>query len=449
MQLESDVLAIPGEESTWTVQVMNTGTIVDRFELDILGEAKGWITAEPSEVNVFPDQSVEVRLVFTPPRSAEIAAGEVTFGLRVMSHEDIEGSVVEEYAVTVGSFTDYGVTLVPATKRGKLSGRFNAVVDNRGNAPLKAHLYASDPDAKVEFAFKHEEVEVAYGKGVVVPLKVKPTARKWRGTDSQFPFQVLVVDEDDEDEEQTADGVLVQAAIVSDALAKFALAVFAAVMALFALWYFVLKPSVESEARKQVAVATGQDPAAAGGGGAGGAGTGGGGAGANGGAGAGGGTGGGEAAGGAGGSDKSRYPALNGSGTGDGNGGDGAGGSDSSLQAVDFRIQTEVRTSDEFVTTRFTVPRDQTYYISDILFENAAGDTGVMRLQRGESVLRQLSLDTFRDRDDHFVEPIEFGPGEEVILSVRCQAPGGQTTSTAESCTPAAYFSGRTVLSAN
>jgi hypothetical protein len=119
------------------------------------------------------------------------------------------------------------------------------------------------------------------------------------------------------------------------------------------------------------------------------------------------------------------------------------------LQAVDFRIQTDVKSDDDFITTRYTVPRDQTYYISDILFENAAGDTGIMRLQRGESVLMQMNLETFRDRDDHWAEPIEFGPGEEVILSVRCQSPGGQTTSTGASCTPAAYFSGRTVVTGN
>ncbi|MFC8956521.1 hypothetical protein ACFT8P_28445 [Streptomyces sp. NPDC057101] len=447
MQLESDTLAIPGEESRQSVQILNSGSVVDRFELDVLGEAREWIRVEPAEVNVYPDQTAEVELVFRPPRSSQLPAGPVTFGLRVMSHEDIEGSVVEESTVTVGPFTEFGVKLVPTTKRSRGAGRFNAVVDNRGNAPLQAHLYASDPDAKVGFVFKHEEVEVAHGKGVVVPLKVKPKTRAWRGADTSLPFQVLVVDEDDE-EEQTADGALIQAAIISDGLAKFTLAVGAAVLALLALWFLVLQPSVESEAKKQVAVATGQDPDALGasGGASGGAG-------AKGGAGkdgaAAGGAGGGGAGGGAGGaaaggSDGSRYPALGGSGgSADEKGAGGA--ADPQMNAVDFRIQADVKASNDFVVTRFKVPQGSTYYISDILFENAAGDTGVVRLQRGDSVLMQISLDTYRDRDDHFVEPIEFGPGEDVILSVRCQSPGGQTATSAGSCTPGAFFSGRAV----
>ncbi|MEU0002454.1 hypothetical protein ABZ069_36705 [Streptomyces microflavus] len=453
MQLESDTLAIPGEESRQSVQILNSGTVVDHFELDVLGEARQWIRVEPAEVNVYPDQTVEVELVFKPPRSAELTAGPATFGLRVMSHEDIEGSVVEEVTVTVGSFTEFGVKLVPTTKRSRAAGRFSAVVDNRGNAPLKAHLYASDPDAKVTFVFKHEEVEVAHGKGVVVPLKVKPKTRLWRGADVSMPFQVLVVDEDEE-EEQTADGALIQTPVVSDALAKFVLAVVAAVVALLALWFLVLQPSVESEAKKQVAVATGQDPDALGasGGAAAGGGAANGGAGKSGAANSGAGSGGaaaGSGAGGTGGSDDSRYPALGGAGSGASTGQDGGEGGDSApqLNAVDFRIQAEVKASDKFVVTRFKVPQDSTYYISDILFENAAGDTGVVRLQRGDSVLMQISLDTYRDRDDHFVEPIEFGPGEEVILSVRCQAPGGQTATTSGSCTPGAFFSGRAVTS--
>ncbi|MEU9979256.1 hypothetical protein [Streptomyces sp. NPDC051014] len=457
MQLESDTLAIPGEESRQSIQILNSGTVVDRFELDVLGEARDWIRIEPAEANVYPDQTVTVDLVFRPPRSADLAAGPVTFGIRVMSHEDIEGSVVEESTVTVGPFTEFGVKLVPTTRRSRTAGRFSAVVDNRGNAPLKAHLYATDADAKVTFAFKHEEVEVAHGKGVVVPLKVKPKKRLWRGADVSLPFQVLVVDEDDDEEEQTADGALIQASVVSDAIAKFALAVVAAVAALLAMWYLLLQPSVESEAKKQVAAATGQDPDALGsskspspGASAGGSGASGGASNGGGSSGSGGTTAGGTGGSAGGGSDDSRYPALAGSGGSTSSGGDTAGsGSDSQLRAVDFRIQSDVKVSSKFVVTSYEIPSGTTYYVSDILFENAAGDTGILRLQRGDSVLMQISMDTYRDRDDHFVEPLEFGPGEKVILSVRCQDPGGQTSTTSDSCTPGAFFSGRAVTSAS
>ncbi|MFF8831245.1 hypothetical protein [Streptomyces sp. NPDC015131] len=467
--LEDDAPAVPGEETRRTAQICNSGSVVDRFELDVLGDAKEWIRVEPAGINVFPDQSAGVELVFTPPRSPSVPAGEVPFALRVMCQEDIEGSVVEEAAVTVGPYTDFGVGLTPRTRRTRLGTRFHAVVDNRGNAPLKAELYAAQADAALTFRFAHPGVEVPPGKGAVVPVRVRPAARRWRGAATTLAFQVVVVRRsgDGEEEERTADGAVVQAPVVSAAAAKFVAAVAAAVAALAALWLFVLRPDAGSEAREQPPGAAGGPPAgspgggapppppppgtapgpgpspsgaAAGGPGPGGAGPGGAGPG---GAGApvpgvpvpppaGGGTG-------------TPPPAGAGGGTGGANAG-GDGDADGG-RPVDFRIDTDAAPSAGFDSTAvYEVPKDATLLVSDVVYENVAGDTGVVRLQRGGSVLRRLALDTYRNHDEHFTEPLEFGPGEQVVLAVHCAKPAGQTGDTgAGTCTPGAYFSGRLV----
>ncbi|AWW43125.1 hypothetical protein DN051_41640 (plasmid) [Streptomyces cadmiisoli] len=449
--LEDDTPAVPGEETRRALQICNAGSVVDRFELDVVGDAKDWIRVEPAEVNVFPDQSAGAELVFTPPRSTDLPAGEVTFALRVMSHEDIEGSVVEEATVTVGSFTDFGVKLLPRTRRARLGARFHAVVDNRGNAPLRVQLYAADPDAGLGFTFSYKEIEVTRGTGSVVPVKVKPAARRWRGADLTLPFQVLAVHRaEGGEEEQTADGAVVQAALVSDAVVKFVMAVAAAVVALIALWLFVLKPSVESEARRQASAVVGEESGPPGNGtgespppdgatespGAG-------------------------QAGGPG-ADRSPPPSQD-TGSGSGGGAGGGGGRDDpgdqesqseeppgdqggGGEAFDFRLEADAPVSAEFdAEATYTVPEGSTLYLIDVVYENVAGDAGVVRLQRGNSVLRQLALDTFRNLDESYEQPIEFGPGENVVLAVRCQDPAAQSEAPAQNCTPAAYFSGRLV----
>ncbi|MFI2458117.1 hypothetical protein [Streptomyces sp. NPDC019539] len=450
LPLEDDTPAMPGKENRRSVQICNSGSVVDRFELDIVGQAKSWIRVEPAEINVFPDQSVGVELIFTPPRTADLPAGETTFALRVMSHEDVEGSAVEEITVAVGPFIDFGVKLIPAIRRARIGARFNAVVDNRGNVPLKAQIYASDADAALHFDLAYDEIEVPYGKGVIVPVKARPAARRWRGAELTLPFQILAVHrQEGGDDEHTADGAVVQVALITDAAARFVLSVAAALLALLALWYVVLKPSVETEARKQAAVATGNGPGphpqgaaapsagtVAGGGGSG------------------------DAQ--AGRKVQDPSPALTGgSGSGDrGTGGKAdegarAGTGDEPGEAVsptddtqpfDFRLQANAAASPDFNTeARYTVPKGSALHVSDVVFENVGGDTGVVRLQRGDSVLRQVALDAFRDLDEHYSEPIRFGPGEDVVLAVRCQAPGGQPPRGAATCTPAAYFSGRLV----
>ncbi|MEV7253136.1 COG1470 family protein [Streptomyces cyaneofuscatus] len=468
--LEDDTPAKPGEETRRPVQICNSGSVVDRFELDIVGDAKDWIRVEPAEVNAFPDQSVGAELIFTPPRSAKIPAGEVPFALRVMSHEDLEGSAVEEATVTVGAFTDFDVKLVPTTRRARFGARFHAVIDNRGNAPLRTQLYAIDPDTQLRFTLPYKEIEVARGKGAVAPVKVRPAARQWRGPEVTLPFQVLAVHQgQDGDEEHTADGVLIQAPVVPGGAVSFVMAVAAAVLALLALWFFVLRPSAESGASKGAppdptpgqqdsgppapGITPGADTATN--------------------AGAGGvpedlpfppppvdgrtegtsagpdGTARQETTGGpkeepGGPKEESGAPA----GQEPGRRSSGESSQDDGGRAFDRRIQAEVAVSPEYDDkARYTVPDGSVLLISDVVFENVAGDTGVVQIQRGGEILRQVALETFRDYETHYREPMRFGPGEDVVLAVRCDVPGGQlsTGAGAAVCTPGAYFSGRLV----
>ncbi|MDX3342614.1 hypothetical protein V5N34_15565 [Streptomyces baarnensis] len=459
--LEDDTPAKPGEETRRPVQICNSGSVVDRFELDIVGDAKDWIRVEPAEVNVFPDHSAGAELIFTPPRSADIPAGAVPFALRVMSHEDLEGSAVEEATVTVGAFTDFGVKLVPSTRRARFGARFNAVVDNRGNAPLKVQLYSTDAEAQLRFTFPYKEIEVARGKGAIAPVKVRPVTRQWRGADVSLPFQVLAVHQgEDGDEEQTADGAVVRAAVIPDGGVRFVMAVAAAVLALLALWFFVLKPSVESDASRGAPpdrASGGQENSGSGGGGP----T----------------TGtdpkGGEAGASGGlplppppvdgetgkpsaGTEGTRASGGSDGGTGgpagqesDPPGGrDGGRGKDEAGTAFARHIQAKAPVSTEFDTgAHYTVPDGSVLLISDVTFENVAGDIGVVQIRRGDETLRQLALETFRDYETRYGEPIQFGPGEDVVLAVRCEAPAGQdiTGGDTAACTPGAYLSGRLV----
>jgi hypothetical protein len=44
----------PGQQASRDVQVRNTGSVVDRVLLDVLGEAREWMTVEPAEISLMP-----------------------------------------------------------------------------------------------------------------------------------------------------------------------------------------------------------------------------------------------------------------------------------------------------------------------------------------------------------------------------------------------------------
>src|ERR1051326_349505 len=86
--LDSTVSVDPGRDAAVRVRVLNTGAIVDRFELEVLGDAAAWATVDPPFVSLFPGKDETATIRFRPPRMATVPAGTMPFGVRVTSQED-------------------------------------------------------------------------------------------------------------------------------------------------------------------------------------------------------------------------------------------------------------------------------------------------------------------------------------------------------------------------
>jgi hypothetical protein len=440
----NDLYVVPGEEITCRVRLRNVGSVVDQFTLDVLGDAKDWTTVSPDTVNVFPHQEATVELTFKPPRSADLPKGDVSFAVRVMSHEDTEGSTVEEGVVEIGGYTEPSIELVRRTVRGRRAARFRVVVTNRGNEAFETEVFAADPDDKLGFRFAQRQLTVVGGTSTIVRLRARPRKLLLKGAPETLPFQVMA--QYGEGELLSADAVMAQYPLVPKGLPRLLAMGIAAIAALVILWELVLKPVVKSEAGEaaeekatqlassaqqaessakeaQAKAEKAQEDAK-------------------------------EAAGnavGAGGQANGQFPALagdaSGGGSGDGESDQGGTASGGPLQAVDFRIQAKAPASDRFKTFSVTTPQKQTYYLSDIYLQNPFGDSGVLQLRRDDAVLFEVNLMNFRDHDYHFVQPIEFEAGQEIVLAVQCAKPGAALeSSAATACSPAGYFSGRAVV---
>lgn len=429
MLQEYDTVAQPGEVTRRTVQILNTGPVVDRFELDIVGDATGWITVEPPQVSAFPYEMVEATVCFSPPRAHDVPAGTRTYALRVMSHEDVEGSVVDEATVTVGSYVDYTLRCSPLTRRGRRSGRYRVVVGNQGNAPLPVQMFADDAESALRYRFRHEEVDVPPGRGVIVPLKVRPRVRKWGGTELRHSFQCLAAA--GEGEQRTVDLTWVQAPLIGSGVGQFLVAACAAVAALVALWYVVLRPGSSHENAPWASptdASSSQEPGSP---------------------------------------TSSTSPSASSSPSahqspsddpspevsdsfpvppdpGDTGGPQGPG--DTQQTAKDIRLSANAPVSGTYATSasaQYTVKKGYKLSLTSIFLENTANDSGVLRIQRGNDTLMEVNLDALRNDPRNESASFVFGPGQSVVLAVKCTKPGalpGQSATT--TCTPAVTLSG-------
>ncbi|WP_329215705.1 putative Ig domain-containing protein [Streptomyces sp. NBC_01485] len=250
------VEVVPGEEAVCVLRVENTGMVVDRVLLDVLGEAAEWARVEPAQANLLPGEVQQVRVLFHPPRTASQAPGEVRFGLRAMSTEDSEGSCVEEGSVRVGEFGDIGAQLVPRSATGRRSARFKLVVENRGNRPERVRVEALDPEVKLGFKTKPATFVARPGTATFVRLKTVPRKTFWRGPNRTLPFEVSALPE--RGEAAKTEGVMLEKQTLPEWLLPVLGITVLACGLLFALWMTVLQPVAHSAAS---AAADAQDAA--------------------------------------------------------------------------------------------------------------------------------------------------------------------------------------------
>jgi hypothetical protein len=83
------VQVMPGQATSFTVEVRNLGQVVDRYRCEIVGMDPGWVSVSPASLELFPARELDERpgrgdapptvgrftVALHPPRSAAATAG--------------------------------------------------------------------------------------------------------------------------------------------------------------------------------------------------------------------------------------------------------------------------------------------------------------------------------------------------------------------------------------
>lgn len=405
--LAPSVSVEPGREAAIDLRLRNAGTVVDEFTLDVLGDAAGWATVEPPVVSLFPGAEGSARIVFRPPRTSAVAAGPVAFGLRARSRENPAGSAVEEGIVEVGAFVEPHAELVPRTSRGSSAATHELAIDNRGNIRLSAEVAAGDQDRLLAFDVRPPAVVVEPGMAGFAQVRVKPVGRFWRGQPKARPFQLSVTAEGRPP--ILLDGTMLQEAILPPWFTKAVVALVGLLVALVLLWLLVLKPSIETlaseaaaspiaELRDDVNKSLGEAglPTVAPGGGGG---------------------------------EPTPTPAPTPTPEPGATPTPVPSPTDPGIFVPGLGVPVDGRLDEKTIVF---APKG-TLFVTDLVFSNPNGREGALVILRDTTPLLQLRLENFRDYDLHFVTPIVFAPGDQLVLSLQC---------TTAPCDPAVFWAG-------
>jgi hypothetical protein len=385
----------PGSEATAEIRVRNSGTVVDQFTLEVLGEAAAWTIVEPAVIPLFPGAEAVAKIRFKPPRSPSVPARAIPYAVRIKSREDAKASMVEEGVVEVGAFFDTFAELIPRSARGSSRARAQLALDNRGNVRINARLTAADPDRKLNFTISPPSLIAEPGTASFAAIRLSPRQRFLTGPPKSSPYKVLV--HQDGLPTISVDGSMLQEGLLPKWLLPALIGLAALVLVGVILWFLVLRPTIQSAATAAVqpAAQAAQSSAAKAQ----------------------------QAAGNA----AAKAPA--------------AGGGGLATGANPFGGDPW---ADRLVgTSSITVPDGGGLSVTDLVFENPSGRTGSLQLVRFDSqknknqTLLTLRLENFRDLDFHFVTPVIFKPNDKLQLAC-----GSDAVPDGSSCDASVYYSG-------
>src|SRR6202521_33914 len=248
------VTVTPGCEAVSEVRIRNSGTVVDQFTLEVLGDASAWAIVEPAVVPLFPGAEAVARIRFKPPKSSSVPARAIPFAVRVKSREDARASLVEEGVVEVGPFNDTFAELIPRTARGRSRAHARLALDNRGNVRISARLTAADPDRKLNFTITPPALSSEPGTASFASVRMSPKQRFLTGPPKSNPYKVIV--HQDGLPPITVDGTMQQEGLIPPWLLPALIGLAALALVLVLLWFFLVKPNIQSAATQAVAPQT-------------------------------------------------------------------------------------------------------------------------------------------------------------------------------------------------
>jgi hypothetical protein len=185
LDIEADDLRVaPGASVTFTVQVHNIGTVVDRYRCQILGLDPSWSTVSPPKLELFPLGAAEFvkggrppstgrfTVIVHPPRSPVALAKRWPVGALVWSEHDQTVRATEETNVEILPFDALAGELHPTELAGESSARSTLLVRNQGNRTEDLAIRAFDAGDALEFRLHPASVRLEPGAGAEVGVQV-------------------------------------------------------------------------------------------------------------------------------------------------------------------------------------------------------------------------------------------------------------------------------------
>ncbi len=391
----------PGESTSLSLAVENVGDHTESYTIIAAGLTAAWTNVTRPNVTLFGGSRDVVEVVVKPPAIHSTSAGPTSLAVRVVPQGSPDDAMVAETIAMVASFDDRRIVVLQPLQRGRRRALYEFMVENHGNSLANCRLHLIDASERVDGSFNPPAVGVAPGATNLVRLKLTAQRRFFRRAERQLDFDIEATEPDHTPVLGRA--TLIQPPTIPARTIGRLVASGLAVAAIVAAWFGVVRPELRDAAERAVDHRLGQIVAPSGQ------------------------------------PDNSVAPTtlvavpqeLIGNLTAD------------EGEPVAYRIAVDAGITQER-SESISVPPDSRFLMTDLLVQNPNGDFGSAQLLRNGDLLYTFDLGNMNSANEFQprITPLPFGPTDNIVLSVRCEA-AGQTAGTG--CEIAILIGGRLV----
>lgn len=391
----------PGESTSLSLAVENVGDHTESYTIIAAGLTAAWTNVTRPNVTLFGGSRDVVEVVVKPPAIHSTSAGPTSLAVRVVPQGSPDDAMVAETIAMVESFDDRRIVVLQPLQRGRRRALYEFMVENHGNSLANCRLHLIDASERVDGSFNPPAVGIAPGATNLVRLKLTAQRRFFRRAERQLDFDIEATEPDHTPVLGRA--TLIQPPTIPARTIGRLVASGLAVAAIVAAWFGVVRPELRDAAERAVDHRLGQIVAPSGQ------------------------------------PDNSVAPTtlvavpqeLIGNLTAD------------EGEPVAYRIAVDAGITQER-SESISVPPDSRFLMTDLLVQNPNGDFGSAQLLRNGDLLYTFDLGNMNSANEFQprITPLPFGPTDNIVLSVRCEA-AGQTAGTG--CEIAILIGGRLV----
>jgi len=164
---------MPGQSARIKVNVRNVGSVVETYNIAILGPANSWVQPVPNEISLFPGDEGSITVMVRPPKTSTLTAGRYVVGVKATSQVRWNERTVAEFTVDVEPYHNFKSIFSRSTMDMRRRAQTYVQITNDGNSSVEYNLSVIDPDGRLRVKCEKDDIVLKPGEPTWVNITVK------------------------------------------------------------------------------------------------------------------------------------------------------------------------------------------------------------------------------------------------------------------------------------